>query len=440
MNKKKNTEKGIHELYQDDSELADKLLWDREVDSVSRRGFLRKSSLLAMSTALGASIPFADKMPAGLIPAALANTDKAFKIPGKHPGLIVLNDKPLNAETPPHLLDDLITPANRIFVRNNGIPPVNVDPASWVLTIEGESAKSRTQFTLADLKKEFKHYSYQLTIECGGNGRSEFNPPAKGLQWTTGAVACPKWTGVRLKDVLERVGIKKDAVYIGFYGRDTHISGKPGMVPISRGVPMKKALDKKTLIAWAINGEDIPKMNGYPLRLVCGGWPASTSGKWLEKIVVRNKIHDGEKMGGSSYRVPCHPVAPGKEVAAKEMCIIESMPVKSLITFPENGVLIKKGQQLPVRGHAWAGDLKVSAVDISIDFGSSWQACILKQPKNRLAWQHWSGKCNFPEKGYYEVWVRATDSTGNMQPMVLPGWNPKGYLNNACHRIAVKVI
>ncbi|MCK5355022.1 MAG: molybdopterin containing oxidoreductase, partial [Methyloprofundus sp.] len=149
MNNKKTTEKGIHELYQDDSELADKLVWDREVDSVSRRGFLRKSSLLAMSTALGASIPFADKMPAGLIPAALANTDKAFKIPGKHPGLIVLNDKPLNAETPPHLLDDLITPANRIFVRNNGIPPVNVDPASWVLTIEGESAQSTTQFTLA---------------------------------------------------------------------------------------------------------------------------------------------------------------------------------------------------------------------------------------------------------------------------------------------------
>ncbi len=432
--------KGIHQLYQDDSELADKLVWNRKVDPISRRGFLRKSSLLAMSTALGASIPFADKMPGGLIPAALANTDQPFKIAGKDSGLIILNDRPLSAETPAHLLDDPITPANKIFIRNNGIPPVNIDPANWVLQIEGESIESPMQFSLAELKKQFKHYTYQLTIECAGNGRHEFNPSTKGSQWTTGAVASPEWTGVRLADVLKKAGIKNDAVYIGFYGRDTHLSGNPDKVAISRGVPMRKALDKKTLIAWAINGEDIPLMNGYPLRLVCGGWPASTSGKWLEKIVVRNKIHDGAQMEGFSYKVPCQPVAPGAKVSENEMCIIESMPVKSLITFPKTGVLIKLGQQLPVRGHAWAGDLKVSSMEISIDFGVSWQPCILQKPKNRLAWQHWSVNCSFPEKGYYEVWARAKDSTGNKQPMVLPGWNPKGYLNNACHRIAVKVV
>jgi DMSO/TMAO reductase YedYZ molybdopterin-dependent catalytic subunit len=433
-------EKGIHQLYRDDAELADELIWDRKVDPASRRGFLRKSGLLAMSTALGASIPFADKMPGGLIPAALANTDQPFKIAGKDRGLVVLNDRPLSVETPPHLLDDLITPADKIFIRNNGVPPVNVDSATWVLNIGGESVESNVQFSLEQLKKEFKHYTYQLTIECAGNGRHEFNPPAKGTQWTTGAIACPEWTGVRLSDVLKKAGIKDDAVYVGFYGRDTHLSGNPDRVPISRGIPMHKALDKKTLIAWAVNGEDIPLMNGYPLRLVCGGWPASTSGKWLEKIVVRNKIHDGEKMQGDSYKVPCHPIAPGAKVLEKEMCIIESMPVKSLITFPQSGLLIKLGQQLLVRGHAWAGDLKVSAMEVSIDFGVSWQPCILKQPKNRLAWQHWSAKCDFPEKGYYEVWARAKDSSGNKQPMVIPGWNPKGYLNNACHRIAVKVI
>ena len=433
-------EKGIHQLYHDDAELADELIWDRKVDPASRRGFLRKSGLLAMSTALGASIPFADKMPGGLIPAALANTDQSFKIVGKDQRLVILNDRPLSVETPPHLLDDPVTPADKIFIRNNGIPPVNVDPSTWVLNIEGESVESNVQFSLDELKKQFKHYTYQLTIECAGNGRNEFNPPAKGTQWTTGAVACPEWTGVRLSDVLKKAGIKDDAVYIGFYGRDTHISGKPDLVPISRGVPMHKALDKKTLIAWAVNGEDIPLMNGYPLRLVCGGWPASTSGKWLEKIVVRNKIHDGAKMDGFSYKVPCHPIAPGAKISENEMCIIESMPVKSLITFPKSGLLIKQGQQLSVRGHAWAGDLKVSAMEVSIDFGVTWQPCVLQQPKNRLAWQHWSARCDFPENGYYEVWARAKDSTGNKQPMVIPGWNPKGYLNNACHRIAVKVV
>jgi len=439
---KKIDEKGIHQLYQSDAELADELVWDRKVDPSSRRGFLKKSGLLAMSTALGASIPFADKMPGGIIPAAFANTDMPFKITGKHPGLIVLNDRPLSAETPPHLLDDPVTPADKVFIRNNGIPPINVDPSTWVLTIEGESVESKIHLSLAQLKKEFKHYTYQLTIECAGNGRNESNPSVLGTQWTTGAVASPEWTGVRLADVLKKAGIKNDAVYIGFYGRDTHISGKSGMVSISRGVPMRKALDKKTLIAWAMNGEDIPLMNGYPLRLrlVCGGWPASTSGKWLERIVVRNKIHDGEKMTGMSYKVPCHPVEPGSKVVEKEMCIIESMPVKSLITFPQSGLLLKQGQQLPVRGHAWAGDLNVSSVEISIDFGNTWQPCILQRPKNRLAWQHWSVRCAFPEKGYYEVWARAKDSQGNKQPMVIPGWNPQGYLNNACHRIAVKVV
>ena len=439
MKDSKSTEKGIHELYVEDSERADRLLWGREVDPESRRGFLKKSGLLAMGTALGASIPFADKMPGGLIPAALAYTDKPFRIPGKDPGLIVLNDRPLNAETPPYLLDDSITPADKMFVRNNGIPPKGTNPATWILTIDGESVKTNAQFSIDELKRKFKHHTYQLLIECGGNGRSEFNPPAKGNQWTLGAVGCPEWTGVRLRDVLESVGIKKDAVYIGFYGADTHVSGNPEKIPISRGVPMSKALEDETLIAWAMNGKEIPLMNGYPLRLVCGGWPGSTSGKWLQRIAVRNKVHDGPKMTGTSYRVPCRPVAPGAKVDDKDMCIIESMPVKSLITYPRNGALIKKGQTLSVRGHAWAGDLDVSSMDVSIDFGATWQKCSLKTPRNRLAWQDWSADVNFPDTGYYEVWARATDSSGKMQPMVIPGWNPKGYLNNACQRIAVKV-
>ena len=121
------------------------------------------------------------------------------------------------------------------------------------------------------------------------------------------------------------------------------------------------------------------------------------------------------------------------------MCIIESMPVKSLITFPKTGASIKLNQQLPIRGHAWAGDFSVKSVSYSIDFGATWKTCNLTAPANRLAWQHFDAKIQFPETGYYEVWVRATDSNGTAQPMLLPGWNPRGYLNNACHRIAVRV-
>ena len=433
--------RGIHELYEADPIEADELVWGRKTNPVTRRGFLTKGGLVAMSTAVGASIPFAHLMPGGLIPAALAQTDEPFTIPGKE-GLIVLNDRPINAETPAHLLDDKVTPGKYLFVRNNGRPPAmaNIDAQTWRLEIGGESAGQEMSFSIGQLKGLFKNYTYQLQIECGGNGRSEFVPPASGNQWSTGAVGCPEWTGVRLKDVLEHVGINNDAVYVAYYGADMHASGDPTKVPISRGVPLAKALEKESLIAWAMNGEEIPHMNGYPLRLVCGGWPASVSGKWLKKIVIRDQVHDGPKMTGTSYRVPCKPVAPGSEVPEDQMCIIESMPVKSLITYPKSGIEHGLGKKLRLRGHAWAGDIAVSRVHVSIDFGATWQKVKLSSPANRLAWQHWSAEVGFPEAGYYEIWARATDAAGRAQPMILPGWNPKGYLNNACHRIAVQAV
>lgn len=428
---------GLRELYAANPERADWLLFGRRSNPLSRRGFL--SGLGCMSAALGAEIVYGRFMPAGLIPAALAEETAPFEIEGKHPELVVLNDRPVNAETPAHLLDDPVTPAERLFVRNNGLVPEAVDPAGWTLTVDGESVEKPLSLTLEELKRRFTHHSYQLTLECGGNGRYEFNPPARGNQWTTGAVGCPRWTGVRLADVLRAAGIRDDAVYIGYHGADRHISGNPDEEVISRGIPIAKAMEDESLIAWAINGEDLPLMNGYPLRLVIGGWPASTSGKWLTGISVRNRIHDGAKMGGYSYRVPCESVAPGSEVAEEDMCIIESMPVKSLLTYPRSGVLHELAQTLSVRGHAWAGDLAVSAVDVSIDFGQTWQRAKLEQPANRLAWQRFSADLRFPRHGYYEVWARATDERGRAQPMVVPGWNPRGYLNNACHRIAVKV-
>jgi len=122
------------------------------------------------------------------------------------------------------------------------------------------------------------------------------------------------------------------------------------------------------------------------------------------------------------------------------MCIIEGMPTKSLITYPKSGAMIRLDQQLPIRGKAWTSTTQVKSVAYSIDFGATWQACQLEKPENRYAWQSFSAKIQFPQEGYYEVWTRATDVMGNSQPMLLPGWNPRGYLNNACHRIAVKVV
>lgn len=406
---------------------------------MDRRKFVQNSGLTALSALLGAEIVFGKYLPDGYIPLGLQDPDP-FKMFDKDPEMVVLNDKPWNIESLAHLLDDRVTPNRSMFIRNNGKIPENVDPSQWTLTFDGESVRNQKTFTLSELKSRFEHHTYQLTIECGGNGRSEFDPPAKGNQWSVGAVSSAEWTGVRLRDLLEEVDVKGDAVYIGYHAADTHLSGDPKKEPISRGMPMEKALQDETLVAFQMNGKDIPLAHGHPLRLVAGGWPASVSGKWLTGISVRNKVHDGAKMTGTSYRVPCNPVAPGTKVADEDMCIIESMPVKSLITYPKTGATLKEGQRLAFRGHAWAGELEVSKMQYSVDFGSTWQDCDLEAPANRLAWQHFSGEASFPKTGYYELWARAIDSRGNAQPMVLPGWNPKGYLNNACHRIAIKVV
>jgi DMSO/TMAO reductase YedYZ molybdopterin-dependent catalytic subunit len=407
----------------------------------NRRKFLKTGALSFASLALPAGWLFGKSRSGPQPPLPARWQGPPASLPGKHPDLVVLSDKPWNIETPPHLLDDAITPADKLFVRNNGLMPEITAPQQWSLTIDGESAEKSISFTLAELKTRFKAHTYQLVQECGGNGRAEFNPPGKGNQWTNGGVGCCEWTGVRLRDVLQAAGIKADAVYIGYYGRDKHISGK-AEPPISRGVPMRKALEDEALIAWAMNGQDIPLAHGYPLRLIFGGWPASTCGKWLSRIAIRNIVHDGPKMNGADYRVPIYPVAPGgnTQLDNAHMRIIEAMPVKSLITYPKTGAQLSAGQVLPLRGHAWVGDRKVKAVHVSFDFGATWQKCKLGKPRNRNCWQQWQTEVKLPGAGYYEVFVRATDDAGVMQPMLVPAWNPGGYLNNACHRIAVAVV
>lgn len=327
-----------------------------------------------------------------------------------------------------------------MFVRNNGVAPTNINPNNWTLDIDGESCTRAASFTIAQLKERFETVTLQLQLECGGNGRNEFVPAASGNQWTIGAIACPTFTGVRLRDVLNYCGVNADAQYIGYYGADSHLSGDPDLVPISRGVPMAKAMERESLIAWEMNGEEIPLQNGYPLRLVLGGWPGSVSGKWLKKIVIRNQVHDGAKMAAPSYSVPKVAVAPGSKVPNENMKIIESMPVKSLISFPQSGIEHDFRERLVIRGHAWAGDDQVSGVFISIDFGATWLPSALQPAANRLAWQNFQTWVQFPEAGYYEIWARAMDTQGRSQPMVVPGWNPRGYLNNACHRIAVQAV
>ena len=437
MSEKKGKERGLCELYVEDPERADELVFGRKA-TTDRRGFLKGAGLTAIAAAVGAPIPFHRNFPAGLIPSALAETTEAFVLEGKD-GLLVLNDRPVNAETPAHLLDDDVTPNARHFVRNNGLlPPMaeQMDASGWTLTVDGEVDKP-LNLTLEDLKRDFKPVKLKLQLECGGNGRSSFNPPATGNQWTVGAIGNSEWTGVRYRDLLKAAGVKKSAVYTGHYGMDLHLSRNPEKVPISRGVPISKAMEEHSIIAYEMNGEPIPKYNGFPVRIVCPGWPASTSQKWLSRIWIRDVVHDGPKMTGTSYRVPRYPVAPGQKVPDEDFVIIESMPVKSLITSPAAGTSLAS-RKLAVRGHAWAGDRSVRAVDISLDFGKTWIKTRLDRPPNKYSWQTWTASVEFLQAGYYEIWSRATDEKGDMQPFAV-AWNPKGYLSNVMHRVHVTV-
>lgn len=424
-------EKRLYELYQEDPDAADRLLFGRRAYP-DRRGFLKNAGLAAMGALVGASIPFHRNVPAHFIPVALASE---AAIEGKD-GLKILNDRPLCAETPPHLLDDAITPTERHFVRNNGLMPDDLDASRWNLAIDG-LVEHPLSLGLEALAGRFEVITRALTLECAGNGRAFFEPPASGEQWTYGAVACSEWTGVRLSQVLKAAGVHSEAVYTAHYGADLHLSGEADTIPISRGVPIEKAMDGYSLIAFAQNDSPIHPMNGGPLRLIIPGWPGSCSHKWLNRIEIRDQVHDGPKMTGTSYRIPNRSVEPGEIVDEKDFRIIESMPVKSLITHPASAHR-SKDNVVEVRGHAWTGEGRVDAVDLSIDFGATWTGATLDGPVNAYAWQNWRTDVSFPQAGYYEVWSRATDTHGVSQPHAI-AWNPRGYLNNAMHRVAVYV-
>jgi DMSO/TMAO reductase YedYZ molybdopterin-dependent catalytic subunit len=400
---------------------------------ISRRGFIKKHSQIMLSASLASYF----SIPMNVVPLYANDTLKIDNIHKKN-DLTILNDRPINAETPPHLLDDPITPTNRHFVRNNGIMPdlSSNEISNWKLRIEG-NVKNPKIYSIKDLKNNFEVITKSLQLECGGNGRAFFEPPALGNQWSYGAISCSEWTGVRLSDVIKSSGIKPSSIYTGHYGADLHLSGNTNKNALSRGVPIKKALDANNIIAFAMNNEEIPLIHGSPLRLICPGWPGSTSQKWLNKIELLDHVHDGTKMTGKSYKVPILPIKPGEKVDISDLKIIESMPVKSLITFPKTG-LQHTSYNLNIRGHAWAGDKQVKEVRISIDYGATWIKANLSNPVNKYAWQNWGLNLNFPSKGYFEIWSRAIDENNISQPFDI-SWNPKGYLNNSVHRIYINI-
>lgn len=348
--------------------------------------------------------------------------------------MFVRSVRPEDLEMPLSGFADYITPIEHFFVRTHVyVPAVNLN--EWRLKVEGEVATPQT-LALDDLKK-LPAVELISVVECAGNGRRFYDPPVPGAQWSTGAVGNARWRGVRLADLLKRAGIKDSAREVLFDGADVPLGAMPDF---QRSIPVKKALDPHTLLAYEMNGETLPVKHGFPLRVVAPGWASDSWVKWVTGIRVLDKESDGFWMR-SAYRRPEHPVAPGTAVPADQMHPVTSLRIKSVIAEPLNGTQAAIGQPLAIRGAAWSGDAgPVAAVDVSVDGGRTWKAAALRsEQKTQFGWRQWEFRWTPPEEAYYTILARARDAVGNTQPFDQE-WNPAGYGWNVIPRIGVDVV
>ena len=342
--------------------------------------------------------------------------------------MIVRSVRPEDLEMPLDGFATWITPVERFFVRSHMYVPT-VEAASWKLNVGGEVA---TPLTLAmeDLRK-MPAVEVVSVLECAGNGRSFYEPTITGMQWKYGSVGNGRWRGVRLGDVLKKAGLKAGAKEILFNGADVPIGTMPDF---TRTVPVKKALSPETLLAYEMNGEQLPVKHGFPLRAVVPGWAGDSWVKWVTDITVLDKDHDGFFMK-TAYRYPVEPIAPGTALDPAQMRPLESIRPKSVIAGPVNGARIAKG---PVRifGAAWSGDAAIARVEVSTDSGRTWKPATLGRDQSRYAWRLFEMNWTPPRNGSHVIMSRATDASGNTQPLV-QDWNPSGYQHNVVQHVRI---
>lgn len=343
--------------------------------------------------------------------------------------LLQMNGYPMNAETPLESLTDYLTPNELFFIRSHWIPHTP-DIKTWKLTVDGEVDRPLT-LTLADLKK-MPHADATCVLQCAGNGRGFQQPVVPGVQWRYGAAGNAKWTGVRVRDVLERAGVRATAKHLHTFGSDD----PPGKVPpFHRSIEMEKVLADGVL-AWQMNGAALPVAHGAPLRLVVPGWAGDHWMKWLMRISAQVEPIKGFYYE-TAYRWPNTPGAPGVSFKPEEMHPVTDLAVKSNITTHPRTA--RSGQTYTIRGFAFSGAPDISKVEVSDDGGATWSDAQLDSRHDPYAWRLWSYRWTPRAKGKATITARATDSRGVVQPQTTT-WNQSGYLYNAWHSVDVEVV
>ncbi|XP_076012857.1 sulfite oxidase, mitochondrial [Genypterus blacodes] len=379
------------------------------------------------------------------------SSDPYSSDPERHPVLRINNLKPFNAEPPPEILSDSYITPSALFFKRNHLPVPQVDPASYRLHVEGLPGGALT-LSLDDLKKFPKH-TITATLQCAGNRRSEMNKvkQVKGLNWGIAAISNATWSGARLRDVLQAAGYHPDvaqwARHVQFEGLDKDVTG----TTYGASIPLNKAVSEEgdVLLAYEMNGEDIPADHGYPVRAVVPGTVGARNVKWLGKVIV-----SAEESNSHWQQNDYKGFSPGTDwdtVDFKTAPAIQELPIQSAITQPADGAVVdRSAEEVTIKGYAWSGGgREVVRVDVSLDGGKTWQVAQLRggergqasSPGRAWAWKLWEVTAPLPPAAQeLELVCKAVDDSYNMQPdSVPPIWNLRGVLSNAWHRVNVKI-
>jgi len=380
--------------------------------------------------------------PAGLFMPALtaragAGGEVLEALPGKR-ALIRRAFRPPNFETPLAGLVPEFTPNDLFFVRYHlaGIP--EVDARTWRLSVGGTSAAHPLSLSLRDLHENFTTVELAAVNQCSGNRRGLFTPRVPGVQWGNGAMGNARWRGVRLKDVLERAGIVPGALEVWYRGADHAVL--PATPDFQKSLPLARALDESTLIAWEMNGRALPHLNGAPARLVVPGWTGTYWMKHLTELRLEPKPLENFWMK-AAYRLPAA-AFPGDQFPSQQTPDskpITEILVNSLITAPLPGARLRRGHAATLSGKAWDNGAGIVGVAVSTDGGAQWRDARLGRDLGRFAWREFSLPLDTSRPGPLEAWVRARSRDGTAQPDRLT-FNPSGYHDNIVQKVRVTIV
>lgn len=361
--------------------------------------------------------------------------------PQKAP-LILLTDRPVQLETPRSYFQNPFTPNDAFYVRwHLSEIPNGVDLAEWRLRVEGNVNQPQT-LSLGDLMEKFKPVSVTAVNQCSGNSRSRFQPRVAGGQWGNGAMGNAVWTGVGLRELLDATGVKQGSLQVQSQGLETGLGPKgSGSNVFLKSLQLSDPALDEAVVAYLMNGEPLPMLNGFPVRLVVPGYFATYWMKCLTWIRVLSTPDENFWMK-TGYRVPDTlrgNTTPDDVKAGKVKTVpIERFPVRSFLISPDGSSKIPAGMNVTLRGIAFSGFGRVNAVEISDDGGKNWVAARLGEDHGAYSFRTWEMPWTAKSPGRYTLAVRATDEKNNTQPDE-PTWNPGGYLWNRIERQEIVV-